>query len=120
MTVAAKPPAEVTIDSNLVRALLREQHADLASLTLVDAGEGWDNRLFRLGEKLAVRMPRRAASVVLIEQEQRWLPELSARLPVPIPVPVRIGRPGCGYPWCWSVVPWLPGESALLAPSDPR
>ncbi|HEX2237927.1 MAG TPA: aminoglycoside phosphotransferase family protein, partial [Gammaproteobacteria bacterium] len=95
-------------------ALLREQHADLASLTLVDAGEGWDNRLFRLGERLAVRMPRRAASVVLMEQEQRWLPELSARLPLPIPVPIRIGRPGCGYPWRWSVVPWLPGESALF------
>ena len=119
MTFAGKPPAEVSIDLDLVQALLREQHADLASLTLVDAGEGWDNRLFRLGESLAVRMPRRAASVVLIEQEQRWLPELSARLPLPIPVPVRIGRPGCGYPWPWSVVAWLPGESALVAPSDP-
>jgi len=40
MTIAAKPPAEVTIDLDLVRALLGEQHPDLASLTLVDAGEG--------------------------------------------------------------------------------
>jgi aminoglycoside phosphotransferase (APT) family kinase protein len=75
--------------------------------------------LFRLGENLAVRMPRRAAAVVLVEQEQRWLPQLSARLPVPIPVPVRIGRAGCGYPWPWSVVPWLPGQSAIRATSDP-
>lgn len=118
MTFAAKPPAEFNIDSYLVRALLREQHADLASLTVVDAGEGWDNRLFRLGENLAVRLPRRAASVVLIEQEQRWLPQLSTRLPLPVPVPVRIGRPGCGYPWPWSVVAWLPGKSALLASYD--
>src|SRR5687768_10423317 len=119
MTVAAKPPAEVSIDSCLVRALLREQHAELASLALIDVGEGWDNRLFQLGENLAVRMPRRFASVILIEQEQRWLSQLSVRLPVPIPVPVRIGRPGCGYPWPWSVVPWLPGQSAMLATSDP-
>jgi aminoglycoside phosphotransferase (APT) family kinase protein len=119
MTFATKPPAEVSIDSDLVLALLREQHADLASLALADAGEGWDNRLFRLGESLAVRMPRRSASAVLIEQEQRWLPELSTRLPLPVPFPVRIGRPGCGYPWSWSVVPWLPGQSAMLAPSDP-
>ena len=70
MSVASKPPAEVSIGSCLVGALLREQHADLASLALIDAGEGWDNRLFRLGENLAVRMPRRAASVALIEQEQ--------------------------------------------------
>jgi len=117
--LAAKPPAEVTIDLDLVRALLREQHADLASLLLVDAGEGWDNRMVRVGEHLAARMPRRAASVVLTEQEQRWLPELIVRLPLPIPVPVRTGRPGCGYPWPWSIVPWLPGESALHARPDP-
>ena len=50
MTIGAKPPAEVTIDPSLVRALLQEQHADLAHLPLNDFGEGWDNRLFRLGE----------------------------------------------------------------------
>jgi aminoglycoside phosphotransferase (APT) family kinase protein len=75
MTIAAKPPAEVSIDS--VRALLREQHADLASLALLDIDEGWDNCVFRLGEDLAVRIPRRAASASLIEQEQQWLPQLS-------------------------------------------
>jgi aminoglycoside phosphotransferase (APT) family kinase protein len=119
MMMAAKPPAEVTIDLKLVRALLREQHPDLASLPLVDAGEGWDNRLVRVGGNLAVRMPRRAAVVALVEQEQRWLPALAPRLPLPIPVPVRTGRPGCGYPWYWSVVPWLPGKSALVARWDP-
>ena len=119
MTVATKPPAEVSIDTSLVRALLEEQHADLASLALGDISEGWDNRVFRLGEDLAVRIPRRAVSAVLIEQEQRWLPLLSARLPLLVPTPVRIGRPGCGFPWAWSVVPWLHGQSALLAPSDP-
>src|SRR5262245_40482851 len=119
MTIAPKPPAEVSIDSSLVRALLDEQHADLASFALADIGEGWDNRMFRLGEDLAVRIPRRAVAAVLIEQEQRWLPRLSERLPLPIPAPVRIGRPGCGFPWAWSVVPWFPGQSALLAPSDP-
>jgi len=52
MTVATKPPAEVSIDTSLVRALLEEQHADLASLALGDISEGWDNRVFRLGEDL--------------------------------------------------------------------
>jgi aminoglycoside phosphotransferase (APT) family kinase protein len=112
----AKPPAEVTIDSSLVRALLEEQHPDLAHLALTDVGEGWDNRLFRLGHHLAVRVPRRSVSAALIEREQRWLPQLSSKLPVPVPVPVRIGRPGPGFPWPWSVVPWFSGESALLAP----
>ena len=94
MSIGPKPPAEVVIDQALVRALLREQHSDLANLPLIDVGEGWDNKLFRLGEALAVRVPRRAIAAPLIDQEQRWLPALSSRLPVPIPAPVRIGRPG--------------------------
>ena len=116
MTIGAKPTAAVTIDPSSVRALLLEQHADLAHLSLIEVGEGWDNRLFRLGDNLAVRVPRRAASAALIEHEQRWLPELSPKLPLPVPVPLRVGRPGCGFPWSWSVVPWFPGQSALLAP----
>ena len=103
MTTRARPPAEVAIDASLIRALLQEQHPDLAHLALVDVGEGWDNRLFRLGDDLAVRIPRRAVAAVLIEQEQRWLPQLAPRLPLPIPVPRRVGRPGCGFPWSWSI-----------------
>ena len=116
MTIGARPSAEVTIDPSLVRALIQEQHADLAHLELNDFGEGWDNRLFRLGEELIVRLPRRAASAALIEHEQRWLPRLSPSLPLPIPVPLRMGGPGCGFPWPWSVVPWFPGQTALVAP----
>jgi aminoglycoside phosphotransferase (APT) family kinase protein len=120
MTTSPKPPAEVTIEPSLVRALLQEQHSDLAQLALTAIGEGWDNKLFRLGDDLAVRLPRRAASAALIEQEQQWLPRLSSRLPLPVPAPLRIGRPGSGFPWSWSVVPWFPGESVLLAqPQDP-
>jgi aminoglycoside phosphotransferase (APT) family kinase protein len=118
MASFAKTTVDVPIDSATVRALLQEQHADLAHLSLIEVGEGWDNRLFRLGEELAVRVPRRAASAALIEHEQQWLPRLSPLLPLPVPVPLRIGRPGCGFPWPWSVVAWLPGESALLAPLD--
>ena len=116
MTKRAKPAAEVSIDSSVVLALLQEQHADLAHLPLIDVDEGWDNRLFRLGEDLAIRLPRRAASAALIEHEQRWLPRLSPRLPLPVPAPLRVGRPGSGFPWSWSVVRWFPGQSALLAP----
>jgi aminoglycoside phosphotransferase (APT) family kinase protein len=120
MTTGPKPPAEVTIEASLVRALLQEQHPNLAHMALIDIGEGWDNKLFRLGDDLAVRLPRRAASAALIEQEQRWLPRLSPRLPLPVPVPLRVGRPGSGFPWCWSVVPWFAGETALVAPpQDP-
>ena len=99
-----------------MQQLLREQHPDLSELSLSESVEGWDNHVFRLGDDLAVRLPRRAASAELIENEQRWLPQLARQLPLPIPAPIRTGRPGCGFPWRWSVVPWLPGETALGAP----
>ena len=41
---------------------------------------------------------------------------MAARLPLPIPAPVRIGRPGSGYPWSWSVCPWLEGATAADEP----
>ena len=114
MNIGAKPPADVTIDSSLVLALLQEQQPDLVHLPLIEIGEGWDNKLFRLGDELIVRVPRRAASAALIELEQHWLPRLARRLPLPVPVPLRVGHPGSGFPWSWSVVPWFPGQSALL------
>ncbi len=110
-----KPPAEVTVSPSLVQALLQEQHPDLAHLPAVRVAEGWDNTVFRLGDGLAVRLPRRAASATLIEHEQRWLPEIAARLPVATPVPLRVGVPSHLFGWSWSVVRWLPGDNLLHA-----
>jgi aminoglycoside phosphotransferase (APT) family kinase protein len=108
-----KPAADVTISPSLVQALLEEQHSDLGHLAPVKVAEGWDNALFRLGDELAVRLPRRAASARLIEHERRWLPELAARLPLAAPVPVRVGVPSRLFQWSWSIVRWLPGKSLL-------
>jgi aminoglycoside phosphotransferase (APT) family kinase protein len=105
------PPAEVDVDVPLVRALLHDQHPDLADLPLVVVANGWDNVIVRLGDEYAVRLPRRELAARLVEHEQRWLPEIAVRVaPIaPVPAPVRVGRPALGYPWSWSVVPWLPG-----------
>lgn len=105
------PPAEVHTTAADVDRLLAAQHPRLrAPVRLVS--HGWDNDMFRLGDDLAVRLPRRAAAAQLIAHEQRWLPELSAVLPVRVPAPVAVGVPDGSFPWHWSVVPWLPGERA--------
>lgn len=115
-----RPAAEVAIDEGLVRALVRAQHPDLADLPLERLDSGWDNELFRLGDGLLVRLPRRAAAADLVASEQRWLPVLAPTLPLPVPVPLRTGGPTADYPWRWSIVAHLPGRSALHAPpSDP-
>ncbi|HEX3620771.1 MAG TPA: aminoglycoside phosphotransferase family protein [Acidimicrobiales bacterium] len=101
-----------------MQALLHEQHPDLSGLALARQADGWDNVLWRLGDDLLVRLPRRPPAATLVAHEQRWLPELAPRLPLAVPLPVRTGLPGCGFPWPWSVVPWLAGEPATLAPMN--
>jgi aminoglycoside phosphotransferase (APT) family kinase protein len=110
------PAADFSIDEHLVRRLLREQHPDLVELGLQQVESGWDNEMFRLGETLAVRLPRRALAAKLIEHEQTWLPALAPQLPLPVPVPVRIGVPTAEYPARWSIVPWFEGTAADLSP----
>ena len=111
---------EVEIGEGLVRSLLADQHPDLADLTLAEADRGWDNAMWRLGDELAVRLPCRREAAPLIVNEQRWLPVLAPRLPLPVPAPVRVGRPCRGHPWPWSIVPWLPGVPADRAPVTDR
>lgn len=108
----ATPPAEVEITLDLVRTLLAEQHPDLAHLPLRQVAEGWDNITYRLGDDLAVRLPRRALAATLLQHEQQWLPVLAAHCVLPVPVPVRTGRPSPLFAWPWSVVPWFDGVPA--------
>ncbi|MBE9183002.1 phosphotransferase [Oculatella sp. LEGE 06141] len=105
------PASEIDIDVSLVHSLLTAQHPDLAHLPLHSVDAGWDNAMFRLGDQLCVRLPRRKIAAPLIEHEQTWLPQLPT-LPIPIPIPYRLGHPGQGYPWKWSILPWIAGVAA--------
>jgi len=113
------PAAEVEITDELVRSLLRSQHPDLAELPLHRFGSGWDNTTYRLGDDLAVRIPRRRIGAEQIRKEQEWLTLVASGLPIPVGAPIRVGRPEFGYPWTWSVVPWIDGVSAEGADPDP-
>lgn len=105
------PASEIEINASLVHALLAAQHPDLVHQPLYMVDAGWDNAIFRLGDQLSIRLPRRKIAATLIEHEQTWLPQLPT-LPIPVPIPYRLGHPGQGYPWKWSVLPWLAGATA--------
>ena len=111
------PEADINVDKALVTRLVREQHPDLqGDLTLV--ANGWDNALYRLGERLCVRVPRRQVAAALIAGEQHWLPVFAERVRVPIPVPVRVGVPSESFPWPWSICPWF-AWGTLIRRCDP-
>ncbi|HEY3800883.1 MAG TPA: aminoglycoside phosphotransferase family protein [Caulobacteraceae bacterium] len=114
MSATPEPSADVEISLALARRLVAAQHPDLARLPLTEAESGWDNAMFRLDDDLAVRLPRRALGAALAETELRWLPVVAPGLPLPVPAPVRAGAPDGGYPYAWSIVPWLDGAPADL------
>lgn len=107
------------IDEHLARRLVAAQFPRWAHLPVVPVAIGGvDNRTFRLGDDLTVRMPSAAGYTAQVAKEQRWLPHLAPRLPLPVPVPVAVGRPGLGYPHPWSVLRWIDGETAAAGRID--
>ncbi len=113
----SKPAAEVTISHDLISTMLKEFVPELADEPIVLHETGWDNEIHRIGDHHAIRMPRRKLAAELVENEQRWLPELAPSLPLPIPEPVYSGHGAFGYPWAWSVVPWLEGVPVAHSPA---
>jgi aminoglycoside phosphotransferase (APT) family kinase protein len=108
--------ADIFVDGALVNRLLREQHPDLGTLELRLVTNGWDNVIYRLGDELVVRLPRRLVAVPLVEHEQHWLPEIAERVTVDVPAPIRIGLPSNAFPWPWTVAPWFEGELGSTTP----
>ena len=106
------------MNATLVEELVRRQHPDLISGEIREMSPGFDNTIWRLGDELVVRLPRRKIAVALIESEQRWLPELAARLPLLIPTPIRVGRPSELFPWPWTIARWIEGTPGNEV--DPR
>lgn len=111
------PQADIAVSHDLIHALLREFVPELADEPLEFHASGWDNEIHRVGEHHAVRLPRRTEAAVLIENEQRWLPEIAPKLPLPIPTPTHAGQPAFGFHWHWNVVPWLVGVPLAHAPT---
>ena len=107
-------PALFTVDT--VSRLVASQFPHWADLPVREVSlQGWDNRTFRLGDDLSIRLPSAEGYTPQIEKEHRWLPQLAPCLPLPIPAPLATGQPAEGYPWQWSVYRWLPGEPAATA-----
>lgn len=112
---------EITIDDETVRRLLADQLPEWAALPVVRLPPaGTDNQLFRLGDDLLVRMPRVPGPAETVAFEHTWLPRLAGHLPLPIPAPLALGEPGHGYPWSWTVVPWIEGSTPTSESFDPE
>ncbi|GAA1817514.1 hypothetical protein GCM10009682_42920 [Luedemannella flava] len=103
---------EVPTDADQVRRLVAAQFPQWAGLPVTPVTHtGTDHALYRLGDDLVARLPRIDWALDQVDSDQRWLPRLAPHLPLAVPATLAVGEPGEGYPWRWSVVPWLPGEN---------
>jgi aminoglycoside phosphotransferase (APT) family kinase protein len=106
-------PVRLDVQPDQVRRLIATQFPQWAGLPVRPvATPGWDNRSFRLGDDMLVRLPSHESYARAVAKEQRWLPALAPHLPLPIPRPLAHGSPGEDYPFHWSVLRWLDGEPA--------
>jgi aminoglycoside phosphotransferase (APT) family kinase protein len=110
---------ELEVGEALVRQLLAEQFPAWSELPLRRIEpSGTVNAIFRLGDGLSVRLPRREGPTEPGSRELEWLPTLAPQLPLEIPVPVAQGRPGAGYPWFWEIHSWIDGETVPVEAID--
>jgi aminoglycoside phosphotransferase (APT) family kinase protein len=110
---------ELAIDDALVRRLVAGQFPEWSDLPLRRVEpDGTVNAIFRLGDELSVRLPRRHGPTQPGSKEFEWLPKLAPRLPFEIPVPVAQGRPNESYPWFWEIHTWIEGDTAPVEDID--
>jgi len=112
---------EVAVEDETVRRLLAAQLPEWAGLPVRRLPPtGTDNQLFRLGDDLLVRMPRVPGPATTVAFEHHWLPRLAPHLPLTVPAPLALGEPGEGYPFAWTVVPWIEGANPTEETYDPQ
>ena len=105
---------EFDITDSLVQQLIAEQFPHWATLSIrAMKSSGTSNAIYRLGEKLSIRLPRIPSAVDAVNTEFIWLTKFASQLPFPIAAPSALGKPTDYYPWLWSVCRWIEGENPI-------
>ena len=108
-----QPSASVEITMPMVTALIKQQFPQWSNLPIRPLSlQGIDNRTFRLGDDLLIRLPSAEKYTPQVKKEQQWLPLLAPHISVNIPTPIALGQPSPQYPWHWSIYRWIEGKSA--------
>ena len=76
--------------------------------------DGWDNRTFRLGAAMTVRLPTAAGYVAQVAKENAWLPLLAPQPAAADPGGAGDRRAGRGLPASVVGPGWLPGTTLDL------
>lgn len=117
-------PETMTFDSlptlDLAQKLIAEQFSEYRHLPITEVEkQGHDNRTYRLGNDMLIRIPTAESYALKVPKEQELLPKLAKQLSLSIPTPIKMGQASGDYPYPFSIYKWLPGKSLnLLVISD--
>lgn len=110
---------QLDITPDLAGKLIAEQFPEFAHLPITSVEkQGHDNRTYRLGNDMLIRMPTAESYALKVPKEQALLPKLAPHLAVSIPVPIKMGKPSTNYPYPFSIYKWLEGKSLNLLTLD--
>ncbi|WP_423494549.1 aminoglycoside phosphotransferase family protein [Microbacterium esteraromaticum] len=109
------------ITSALVQSLVSEQFPQWSQLPIrpVEA-QGWDNRTFRLGDRMAVRLPSADGYIAGLVREEQTLATLNSRISVAIPRVLATGAPSAAFNRPWSVREWIDGHTLAAVDAPDR
>lgn len=103
--------SQIEIPTETVRHLIDTQFPQYTKLPIQEVKpNGWDNRTFRLGDTMSVRLPSAERYAGNVSIEHIYLPRLAPHLSHPIPTPIDKGTPSDAYPWNWSIYGWIEGK----------
>ncbi len=112
---------DVNITVNLASMLIAKQFPEFAHLKIESVTQqGHDNRTYRLGKDMLIRMPTAESYALKVPKEQKLLPKIAPYLSVHIPVPIKMGEPSQDYPYPFSIYKWLEGTSINLLKLDKK
>jgi aminoglycoside phosphotransferase (APT) family kinase protein len=113
---------ELDISTGLAGRLIAGQFPQWAGLPVRPVtSAGTECVLYRLGNDLAIRLPRRRGERLDEFLTEGVLARLAPFLPVPVPELMAEGHPTADYPASWGVLRWLEGDTpveGLLAEPD--
>lgn len=104
---------KLNITLELAKKLIATQFPEYADLNVREVEQqGQDNRTYRIGNDMLIRMPTAENYALKVPKEQELLPKLAKHLSIAIPAPIKMGKPSEDYPYPFSIYEWLDGRSA--------
>lgn len=115
-TTKEKWHPDILVTEALVKQCIQEQFADLTPIAEIECiGEGWDNKVYLINQKIIFRFPHREVATQLIIRENKVLSALQANISLDIPNPIYSGEPSEIYPYTFQGYKILAGDSGCYA-----